>query len=291
MVLESVIYGLVAALGFGCGDLLVTIISRRLGILRTAIGAHLVTFVISTPYLLYLLISANLSKVTLADWGALAGISILSVLVLLLFYRALQVGPLSIVSPVISAYAVITVPLAVIFAGERLSSGQSIGIVATIGGVALASLNLREFSSGNRLIGTGVLLGLITSVGLGVMVYAVGVVSQDLGWFIPAYALNVMTLGMLAPAGFLRRELPWQNLTRSLAGGIFLMGTIDTVAFFAFTRGTEVGIISIVAAAAAAHPIVPVVVGVLILRERLAINQVAGLAILIAGVLVLSLSP
>ena len=214
----------------------------------------------------------------------------MSVLILLVFYRALQIGPLSIVSPVISAYAVITIPLAVIFVGERLSSGQSIGIVATIGGVALASLDLREFRSGNRLIGTGVLLGLIASVGLGVMVYAVGAVSQDLGWFIPAYALNVMTFGMLAPAGLLRRELPWQNLTRLLAGGILLMGTIDTVAFFAFTRGSEVGIISIVAAAAAAHPIVPVVVGIVILRERLAINQAVGLAFLIAGVLVLALS-
>ena len=37
------------------------------------------------------------------------------------FYRALQLGPVSLVSPMFSAYSVVAVILAVVFGGERLT--------------------------------------------------------------------------------------------------------------------------------------------------------------------------
>ena len=266
-------------------------LEKTSGILRTALGTNLVSLGVTTPYLVYLLATSSLVEVTLRDWGALAGIALMGFLFLLTFFKALQLGPVAIVSPVSSSYAVVTVLLAVIFLGERLSAGQSIGIAATMVGVALASLSLRDFRAGSRLIGTGVHLALFSSIGFGALAYAVGAISQDLGWFIPVYGLNLITVGILTPAALFRRELHWRHLTRVLLGGIVLIGTLDAVSFFAFTRGSEVGIISIVVAASAAHAGVPVVGGLLILKERLTANQALGLALLVGGVLALSLSP
>ena len=287
MVLESVIYGLIAAVGFGGADFLVAIVARKLGVLQTALAASILATAISTPYLPF---APGLDELTLLLWGELAGISVLGVLVILSLYKALQIGPVAIVSPITAAYAAVTVLLAVVFVGEQLSGQQTAAIVATIGGVTLASVDLQEIRSGSSPVSKGVILGLVSAAGLGLLSFSTGVISRDIGWFLPAYAMNLMAFGILSTAFFLKREWPWKNITKSIVSGAVLIGILQTAALFAFSRGSEVGVISIVSAATAASPLVPVIGGLLILRERLAINQAGGLILLLGGLLVLSLS-
>ena len=287
MVLESVIYGLIAAVGFGGADFLVAIVSRKVGVLQTALAASILATAISTPYLPF---APGLDDLTLLLWGELAGISVLGVLVILALYKALQIGPVAIVAPITAAYAAVTVLLAVVFVGEQLSGQQTAAIAATIGGVTLASVNLQEIRSGSSLVSKGVMLGLVAAAGLGLLAFSTGVISRDIGWFLPAYAMNLMTFGILSSAFIQKREWPWKNLTKSIVSGAVLIGILQTAALFAFSRGSEIGVISIVSAASAAAPLLPVIGGLLILRERLAINQAGGLVLLMGGQVVLSLS-
>ena len=287
MVLESVIYGLIAAVGFGVADFLVAIVSRKLGVLQTALAASILATAISTPYLPF---APGLDELTPLFWGELAGISVLGALVILSLYKALQIGPVAIVAPITAAHTAVTVLLAVVFLGEQLSGQQTAAIAATIGGVTFASVDLQEIRSGSSLVSKGVILGLVSAAGLGLFAYSTGVISRDIGWFLPAYAMNLMAFGIFSTVFFLKREWPWKNLTKSIVSGAVLIGILQTAALFAFSRGSEIGVISIVSAAAAATPLVPVIGGLLILRERLAINQAGGLIFLLAGLLVLSLS-
>jgi drug/metabolite transporter (DMT)-like permease len=67
-------------------------------------------------------------------------------------------------------------------------------------------------------------------------------------------------------------------------------GAVAACGGLAFNHGAEFGHISVTAAAASVYPLIPVAGGVFLLRERLARTQFAGLAAIVAGLLVLGLS-
>ena len=287
MVLQSVVFGLLSAIGLGFSDLIGAAVVRKLGVLRIALGVHLFSVAITT---IYLLGTVSLSELSLSHWGALVGLSVMGFVLYLGFYRALQLGPVAIVIPIVSTHAVVVVLLAVVFVGERLSVGQALGVATTMAGVVLASVNLKGVRSGDSLIGQGVLIALAAAFGVGLWQYSIGVLSKDLGWFLPIYVNRLLVLGILAPVSVARRTWPWQRLTKTVGAGVAAVAILETGSLFAFARGTEVGVISIVAAASTTYPIVPILGGVFIFRERLALSQWAGLAMALAGLFVLALN-
>ncbi len=86
------------------------------------------------------------------------------------FYRSLQLGPVSLVSPVFSAYAAITVLLAVVVGQESLAAAAAAGIAATLGGVILASaagvLVFRERLRRIQIVGIGLTIAGLLVLGL-----------------------------------------------------------------------------------------------------------------------------
>ncbi|MCI0439104.1 MAG: DMT family transporter [Chloroflexi bacterium] len=287
MVAQSVALGVLAALGWGIADFLVSMLSRRLGVVWTALGVHLVAVGATT---IYLLLADDLGRISPAQWGLLAGMGMLAFTTYLAFYRALQLGPVAIVSPIGGSYAVVVILLAAVFAGERLNVMQMIGAAAGTGGVVLASLNFRSLSRGQKLIGAGILFGVAATLGLGVWQYALGALSRELGWFLPIYASRLMTLAFLLPTSLLTQTWKPRRFTKPALALLALAAIVETGGLFAFTRGTEIGVISIVAAASTAYPALPVLGGLFIYRERLAPSQWLGLAIILAGLIALALS-
>jgi len=69
--------------------------------------------------------------------------------------------------------------------------------------------------------------------------------------------------------------------------GAMIVGLIDVLGGAAYARGTELGFVSIVSAASATFPLIPVVGGVLLFRERPAASQFAGVALVVGGLLLL----
>jgi len=69
--------------------------------------------------------------------------------------------------------------------------------------------------------------------------------------------------------------------------GAALVGVIDVLGGAAYARGAELGYLSIVSAASATFPLIPVVGGILLLRERPAASQLAGVALVVGGLLLL----
>jgi drug/metabolite transporter (DMT)-like permease len=132
-----VIFALAAALSWGLADFLGAVSTRRVGLLLTMCTGQVVTLVV-LGFVAATLRSDNVHL----SWGELAALvlsGILGAASYAGFYRALQLGPVSLVSPVFSAYAAITVLLAVVVGQESLAAAALAGIAATLGGVILAS--------------------------------------------------------------------------------------------------------------------------------------------------------
>ena len=108
--------GLGAALSWGVADYFAAVASRQISARRVVLGFHLVAMV-----LLGVLVAATgalgaarsrRSCPTTSLIGAIGWLSYLA------FYGALEIGPISVVSPIVSGYAVVAVLLAVVIAGR-----------------------------------------------------------------------------------------------------------------------------------------------------------------------------
>ena len=287
MVIESLAFGLLAAIGWGASDFAATLVTRRIGGLRTVFWVHAGSVALSSAYLL---VSNELGEVGAGQWVEMAAISALAFGTYIFFYRALQIGPIAIVTPIIGANAVVVILLAVALAGERLSGIQLAAMPAVIGGVALVSVDLRNLKSRRGLVGQGVLFAIVAMICLGSWQYLISLASRELGWFLPVFLTRMLTLAMVAPAMAVTRTAPWRTLSATLFAGAMFVALLETLGLFAFARGAEVGVISIVAAAATIYPVLPILGGLVLFRERIAPNQWVGLAAAMAGLMLLAAS-
>ncbi len=286
MVTESVLYGLLAAAIVGTSVFVMALATRRVGLIQVVFWSNLGGVVVATPYLV---IESDLGLLSLGQWQQLVIVSFIGLCGYISYLMALRLGPVAIVAPIVSGEGAVVILLAVLLAGERLTIGQSLGASAAVGGVVLASVDLRRLNGGRRLIGKGAAFATFTMVMFGVAVYMIARLSQDVGWFLPLYVSHLFHLGIATPAVAVRRQLPWRGLTLGLIILTAIAGMLEIGGFFVFFRGTEVGIIAIVTAALTVYPIVPIMGGVLVFRERLSPNQMIGVASVLGGLLLLSL--
>jgi drug/metabolite transporter (DMT)-like permease len=66
-----------------------------------------------------------------------------------------------------------------------------------------------------------------------------------------------------------------------------LIGICDLVGTALYTQGAAVGLVSVVGAIAATYTLVPVIGGMAFLGERPAPNQLAGIALVVIGLVVM----
>jgi drug/metabolite transporter (DMT)-like permease len=283
----GILLGLTAALSWGLADYFAALASRRTGSFRVVLGFHLSAMVLLVA--LVLVTGESLGDVSGDDLAWLAFVGVLGGLSYLAFYRALAIGPISIVSPIVSAYAAVTVVCAVVIGGERLSAGETAAIVVVIVGVLLASSDLAQMRSLERVALLGILLALATAVVIGVFVYGVAHFSAEYGWLVPiVLARGFSTLFLLAVS---LRGGEWRFPDRSprLVATIVGIAVVDTLGYVAFNFGVRHADTSIVATAAAPYAVVPIVAGVTLLHERPRTTQWAGIGLVIAGLILLGL--
>ena len=288
MVLPSVLFGLAFATGIGVADVISAGLTRALGVLRTVFLLQMFGVV---GMLVFALFTSQLESISANDLLLMAGLTVLVVFFYLGFYKALQLGPIALVGPIVAAHSPVVVVLAVIFLGERISEWQIAAIVAVVFGVVMASVDVPALRSGRKVIGLGVGLAIGVSIAAGFWQFAIAAVSKEMGWFAPVFLTRVFMVCILIPVVVIRREQPWVGLNRKLAAAIIVVAALETLSLLAFTRGSEIGIVSIVAAASTAYPVIPIIGGIVLFKERLSPIQFGGLFVVSLGLLGLTLLP
>jgi drug/metabolite transporter (DMT)-like permease len=279
--------GLTAALCWGLSDVCATFASRRahaLGIVLAFHGLSIAALAIAAGFV------GGLGDITLEAVLVLLGNGVLGAGAYVFFYRALAIGPISIVSPIVSGYAAITVLLAVLVLGERLNAGELAAVVIAFAGVVLASADVRELHRIERRELRGILLAVLAMVWIGVFLFWIAYYTDELGWLVPILLGRVFTAVFLLAAALPRREWRLAGGSRLVLGLIAAIATLDTVGYVVFNLGVQRAETSLVATAAAPYAIVPIVVGVAFLRERPAPSQWLGVAAVIGAMILLGVS-
>ncbi len=279
--------GLAAALSWGLADYFAAMSSRRTGALRVVLGFHL----LATGLLAVILFASGggLLDLTGVDLAWFAFLGVLGWLSYLAFYRALAIGPISIVSPIVSAYAAVTVICAVLISGERLSAGEALAIAIALFGVLLASSDLAQIRAIERAAALGIVLALATAVLIGAFVYGVAYFSDEYGWLVPIFLARAFSTLFIVGTALRGGEWRFPHRPAGLAAMIGFIAAVDTIGYVAFNFGVRHADTSIVATAAAPYSVVPIVVGVALMDERPTPTQWAGVGLVIAGLVLLGL--
>jgi drug/metabolite transporter (DMT)-like permease len=282
-----VIYGLGTAFGWGLADFIAAIVSRRIGVVAALLLAQFagliclaVFFVVTHPSLE---ISAAQLILLVAN-GLIASVAYYSL------YKGLELGPIALVSPIVSAYAAFTIALAVVFLSEAITGPEFVGILVTFGGVALASTDLKALRAGGAMHGPGVRFGLVSMLAFGASTFLIARLSRDLGWWLPvAISRITTTAALLVGSTILHREPSFAKVDARSFLECAVIGVADVGGLILYARGSQLGLVSIVAAASAAYAVIPVIGGLILFRERPVVNQFVGIAVVFAGLLVLGL--
>jgi uncharacterized membrane protein len=282
-----VIYGLVAALGWGAADFLAALASRRIGSLPAVVVGQALSAVVITAVLLG---SGNDLSTLAGLWWLVAINGVTAMAAYATHYHALQLGPISVVSPIGAAYAVVGVLLAIVLLGERPSSLALLGMACTVVGTVLVSTDLRALRAGLREHPPGLWWAVGSAIGFGVAGFTLGVISKDSGvWQVAMFGSRwAMILAFVPLVAVGRRE--FRSLRKAATVGIVLAlatGAADILGVASFSAGTTAGYLSIVLAASAVFPLVAVALSHYALGERLVPNQYLGVAAVVGGLLLL----
>lgn len=223
-----------------------------------------------------------------ADLGYFVLVGLVGACTYLIFYRALAIGPISVVSPVASGYAAVTVLFAVLLVGERLTAAQTAAVLTVFAGVTLASADIRRIRRVGHVQSLALILAVVTMVLFGVYVLAIAERADDLGWIVPVLLARLASTAFIAGAAAARRQLRLPR-TRPALIAIAIAGILDSVGFLMFSIGATEADTSIVAAASAPYAVVPIVAGVVAFHERPSPAQWVGIGGVLAGVILLGL--
>ena len=287
------IYGLAAALGWGLSDLWAAMSGRRIGSGRTVVISQVAAAIVIG--LILLLARPSLDRIpTVAGWlvvNAFLGAAAYATL-----YRALQLGPIAVVSPVLATYAIVPVLLAVVILGESLDALAAMGAAVTIAGAVLTSTDLRELRSETRTSVPGLPWAAVSTLLFGVATYVMGWSAQEAG-FLPslwfgrtAIAIVVVVAALVVWARSRKRGARGADMTTRAIWFAAAVGVAELAGTIVYARGAEVGFVSIVTAASATYPLIPVLGGLHLLHERLAPSQYVGIALVVIGLATLGLA-
>jgi drug/metabolite transporter (DMT)-like permease len=279
------VLGTLSAIAWGTTDIFVTYVSRRTGFFRTLLLSQFL------GVCLLVVIAIAIGDFPGASTGQLLALAALAPVALVAyggFYRALELGPIAIVSPIVSANGAVVVILALLVLGETLSAGQALGCVLVLGSIVLAALEPRAVIE-EAGAGSGVRLAIVASAAFGGYLFGLAILSEDLGWLAPILLTRAVAVAILATVEVAGPVPRVERMGGLLVLGCLAAGILDAIGYLAFNRGAEIGEVAVTAAAASAYPVIPVIVGLLALRERVATHQLVGVAGVIAGMVVLSL--
>jgi drug/metabolite transporter (DMT)-like permease len=212
---------------------------------------------------------------TLAGLGGGAGLAA--------FYRALSLGTMSVVSPLVACGAVVPFGIAVA-TGERPSTLAVGGACVALIGAVLASVEERRAASPER--AQAVVLAVVAAFALGLFVYFLGLGSREGDALSTLVGARVGSLALLLVAAVATRAP--LRIPRSALWAVAAVGLADVSAnaLFAFASGH--GLLSLVSVLGSLYPVVTVVLAHLLLGERLTRTQRVGIALAMAGVVAIA---
>jgi uncharacterized membrane protein len=274
--------GLGSGLAWGAADFFGGMQSRRLPALTVAFWSQAAG---ALGLVIALALGGTRPPVAGIAWGLAAGAG--SGIALVLFYRSLAEGTMSVVAPISACGAVVPVAAAAL-TGDHPGALAGLGVLTAIAGVVLVS---RTRPAPERPAGTPgrsrrvLLMALGSALGFGLFYVFVdagttGSRGEPLWVIAGARASSLVMLSTIALIGR-GSALRWPGRR---IGPVALVGIADTGANLLFAYAATSGNLAVVGVLGSLYPVATVVLARWLLGERLSGGQNAGVVLALTGV-------
>jgi drug/metabolite transporter (DMT)-like permease len=277
----AVVLALASAVVYGASDFLGGLSSRRasvFGVVVVSQAVGLLALLVLLPWL-----GGPVQPADLA-WGAAAGLAGAAGLVV--FFRALASGVMSVVAPVTAVTAAAVPVLVGLASGDSVTAWAAVGIALALVAVVLVSAD-GGLSALRTARPASLLPALVAGAAFGVFFVLLDRISSDAGLtpLVAARVVSAAFVGGLALVGRRSLRVPRPALPLVAASGV---GDMSANALFLLAT-QQGGALAITGVLASLYPVSTVVLAQLVLRERLGRAQVAGLVTAVAAVVLITL--
>ena len=277
--------GLGAALSWGTMDVASALASRRLGSLKVTAGIQVVSAVLLVALAVGRGTAMPSDPLVLATAGLLG---IVGAGAYLSYFTGLRIGPISLVSGVVSAYGGLTVVLAVLVRGESLTSVQALGAAVATLGVVLTAVAFDGGIRATRLAGPGVVFAVIALLLFALMTVGLAEAIERSGWLevlVVSRIVNaVVSIGAVVVLTSLAHprlralvQVDTIAVARTSWAIVLIAGVLDVTGLIVFAIGLEQAETWLVGLVSSFGPAFTILIAVLFLGERLRRVQWLGL--------------
>ncbi len=276
----AILFAGLSALMYGAGDFCGGMATRRAPLPAVLAWSQMVGFLVAL--VASLIFGFHLATPADLAWGALAGVCGSAGIAAL--YSALATTVVAVASPLAAVTGAIIPVVLGVMAGERPGLASWAGISLGVCAIALLTAGPSK-SPREGAVRRAVLLGVFAGVGFGLFFFSISKTSHASGLW-PLVAARVATVSSVVLfVALTRRPL---RVSKASLPMVVLSGALDMGANIAFLLASRTGMLSISAAVAALYPGPTVILAWIILRERVTVSRVIGLALALAGVALIS---
>lgn len=281
----SILFALVSYTGWAIGDILLTIIARRIGGYSTAFWTYLIGILIGSifvPIYFY-----ELSHLTPRIFALNLFLGLLLISGWVAFNEALRIANPSLVGTISSSFAALTVILSIIIFKEGVTPAQVTAIVIIFFGLLMATLDISELGKG-KLLNKGILLAVFTMLSWGIAYALIRIPIEVIGWFWTGYTYALLSPVILL---FMRiRKIPLQKPTSYKTLSLLLLCTMFLAsAEYSFNFAISQDYTSIVTPIAGSYPTLFVLIAFFVFKDKITKQQIAGVIVTLIGIVLLSI--
>lgn len=272
-------------IGWGTGDIFGVIATRKIGPFATSILVFIIGFVISTLYIPFTPNTLSVYTLPLLIINIILGTCY--VMGNLFVNIAFQKTTASMVGVVIQSFPAAVLILSAMVYGDAITIPQAVAIAMVFGGIALLSLDPKDFRHTLLRTDVGLRYALAATVLFAFYFTFLRNVITAVGWFWPNYISFLMFPVVLLYLK-VKNIKPDLRTTPSVYGAITLAALLLRSGDIAFNYGLSLGQSAIMVPVSGASPILFVVLSYLVFRERVRNLQWTGIILTLLGLMILA---
>ncbi len=280
----SLLFAVLSMLGYGVVDVIAFLLARQADPRKVPLW----TTTLSILFLSIGVLFVSPPHITIYDLLLLAFGSAIGVVGILSFYKGLNKGSIAVVVPIANLWPLIAVIAGLTLLGESVSALQLYGVLIAIIGTIFVSFRFKDVLRLNfSRISLGARYALVTMCSWGVFYTVLGFVSKTLGYFWPTLIAQVLVgIGVLSYLLVTRVDI---SFPKNVSGKLFLFGAVLSIAVLCYTISTNSGYVTLTAPITGSSPLITVLLGVLLLKNKIERNQAVGVLLIIVGIALISL--
>lgn len=278
----SILAGLGGMFGWGTSDFFANISSEKIGHFKAFFWSQVAGICICLLLIPFFGINSGLSLWFL---GIFTAASVCYAIGYLLFYKAFEIGNVSIVSAAINLNVVIAMLIAAIFSGQRLSPIQTLAVMLVMAGVILVTVNFKDLKNNKFKLLAGVRESVLASLFFGVYWNLSELLSEQLGWLPSTLYVKIgAIIFLLGFAYFKKQQIKLVKLKNKIKVMVALVGILEALAVACVNFGLEVGDLVLVSPISSALSVVTITLAVIFLKEKITKLQTLGIMVVILGI-------